>query len=126
VVFGCGIVGRGLQYAGDYKHSRQGALKFADCHHHTIGAALYHAAGAVNAMFEALDAACRQRDCYLLSIQNELFFDRYRSDLRFTDRMNLQPRMFKSALSALSSKSERFFGVARNSNVCALRRSCLT
>jgi serine/threonine-protein kinase len=81
--------------AGDYERGQEQARKLADSHSHTCGAALYYAAtGEVDAMFNALEGAYRQRDRILIDIKNLPFFERYRSDPRFADllrRMNLQP-----------------------------------
>ena len=78
---------------GDHDHSQEWAHKLADSHGHTLGAADYYARTRnVDAMFEALDAAHRQRDAALLSIQCLPSFDPYRADLRFQallQRMNL-------------------------------------
>jgi TolB-like protein/Tfp pilus assembly protein PilF len=77
--------------AGDRARSQE--LRLAESHGRTVAAAWYHAAaGDVDAMFEALDGARRQRDVILLNIQNEPFFDPYRADPRFQAllrRMNL-------------------------------------
>ncbi len=77
--------------AGDRARSQE--LRLAESHGRTVAAAWHHAAaGDVDAMFEALDGAHRQRDVILLNIQNEPFFDPYRSDPRFQAllrRMNL-------------------------------------
>jgi eukaryotic-like serine/threonine-protein kinase len=58
-----------------------------------FSAAIYYAAtGEVDAMFEALDAACRQREALLILIQHLPFFDPYRAAPRFhalLQRMNL-------------------------------------
>lgn len=79
--------------AGDRERSQEWARKLAEEHGRTVGAALYYAAaGEVDAMFEALDGAHRQRDFFLLLIQYFPFFDRYRSDPRYQallQKMNL-------------------------------------
>ena len=79
--------------AGDYELGKEWARKLADPHGHTLGAADYYAAtGDVDAMFEALDGAHRQRDVRLLLIQYFPFFDPYRTDPRYhalLQRMNL-------------------------------------
>jgi tetratricopeptide (TPR) repeat protein len=79
--------------AGDHERSQELAGKLAESHGHTVGAAVYYAtAGEVNAMFEALDRAYRQRDRLLIDIQNVPVFDPYRADARFQallQRMNL-------------------------------------
>ncbi len=75
------------------EHSQEWARKLADSHGHSVGAALYYAAaGKVDAMFEALEGAHRQRDYFLLHIQDLPFFDRYRADPRYQallQKMNL-------------------------------------
>jgi hypothetical protein len=49
-------------------------------HSGKLGAAFYYAAtGEIDAMFEALAGACRQRDLFLLY----MFFDPYQTDPRF-------------------------------------------
>jgi len=79
--------------AGDQERSREWAGKLAESQGQTIGAALYYAAtGEVDAMFEALEGAYRQRDQFLVHIQNLPFFDRYRADPRYQallQKMNL-------------------------------------
>jgi tetratricopeptide (TPR) repeat protein len=81
--------------SGDCEHGQELARKFADSHRYMAGAAIYYAvSGEVDAMFEALNEAYRQRDWMLFDIKHLPFFDPYRSDPRFTDllrRMNLQP-----------------------------------
>jgi tetratricopeptide (TPR) repeat protein len=70
-----------------------GCAKLADSHCHTVGAAVYYAAvGGVDAMFEALDGAYRQRDLNLSYLPSHPFFDPYRADSRYhalLQRMNL-------------------------------------
>ena len=77
---------------GDREHSQELVRKLADSHGHTYGAALYYAAaGEVDAMFEALDGAHRQRDREH-SRYSQPIFDPYRADPRFQAllrRMNL-------------------------------------
>ena len=69
---------------GDHEHSEEWVRKLANSHGHTLGAADYYARTRnVDAMFETLDAAHRQRDASLLSIQSLPSFDPYRADLRF-------------------------------------------
>jgi hypothetical protein len=67
--------------------------KLADSHRYTAEATFYYAAaGEVDAMFEALDGAFRQRDLNLPHIQWVPFFDPYRADPRYhalLQRMNL-------------------------------------
>jgi hypothetical protein len=79
--------------AGDSEHSQEWARKLADSQGHTLGASRYYAiTGEVDAMFDALDGAYRQRDVFLLVLQHELFFDPYRADPRFQallERMDL-------------------------------------
>jgi eukaryotic-like serine/threonine-protein kinase len=79
--------------AGDREHSQEWARKLAGSHVHSVGAALYYAAaGEVDAMFEALDGAHRQRDYFMIQIQYLPFFDRYRADPRYNallQKMNL-------------------------------------
>jgi tetratricopeptide (TPR) repeat protein len=68
--------------AGDNERSQEWARKFAGSR--GFGAASYYAAtGAVDAMFEALDVAYRQRDAMLsFNIQSPLY-DPYRTEPRF-------------------------------------------
>jgi tetratricopeptide (TPR) repeat protein len=79
--------------AGDRERSQEWARKLAESRGHTVGAALYcAAAGEVDAMFEALDGAYRQRDFFLPQIQDLPFFDRYHTDPRYhalLQKMNL-------------------------------------
>jgi serine/threonine-protein kinase len=81
--------------AGDRERSRELARKLAgsDSRAPLIETECYYAAtGEVDAMFEALDAAYRQRSPGLPSFHNEPFFDPYRADPRFQallQRMNL-------------------------------------
>jgi serine/threonine protein kinase/Tfp pilus assembly protein PilF len=79
--------------ADDLERSQELVRKLAGPHGHSVGAALYYAAaGEADAMFEALEGAYRQRDYYLVQIQNLPFFDRYRSDPRYhalLHKMNL-------------------------------------
>jgi len=79
--------------AGDHERSQEWAGKLADTHGHTCGAALFYAAtGEVDAMFDALEGAYRQRDRMLIDVKNLPFFDRYRADPRYQallQRMNL-------------------------------------
>jgi eukaryotic-like serine/threonine-protein kinase len=70
--------------SGDGEHSQEWARKVAGSHGHTFGASRYYAiTGEVDAMFEALDGAYRQRNVFLLALRHELFFDPYRADPRF-------------------------------------------
>jgi len=78
----------------DHERSQEWARKMADSHPPDFGAASYYAAtGEVDAMFEALDGAHRERDVNLiLNIQSLPLFDPYRADPRFQallQRMNL-------------------------------------
>jgi serine/threonine-protein kinase len=79
--------------AGDRERSQEWARKLADSHSHNIGEALYYAAtGELDAMFEALEGACREHDYYIIQIQYLPFFDSYRADPRhqaLLKRMNL-------------------------------------
>ena len=66
---GCGVLAAAYYQAGDRERSQEWARKLADSHGHTVGAAVYYAAaGEVDAMFEALDGAYRQRDVFLIYI----------------------------------------------------------
>jgi len=70
--------------AGDREHGQEWARKLAGSQGHTLGASRYYAiTGEVDAMFDALDGAYRQRDVFLLVLQHERFFDPYRADPRF-------------------------------------------
>jgi len=86
---GIGLLAAAWYRVGDREHSEEWARKLG----HTVGAALYYAAaGEVDAMFEALDGAHRQREGLLLNIQSHPFFDPWRADPRFQAllrRMNL-------------------------------------
>ena len=79
--------------AGDRERSQELAGKLASSNGRAIGAAFYYAAcGEVERMYDALDAAYRQRDPRLAEIQNDPSFDRYRAEPRFEAllrRMNL-------------------------------------
>jgi TolB-like protein/predicted Ser/Thr protein kinase len=69
--------------AGDRERSKELTRKFNPASGLT-GTAYYHAVtGEVDAMFEALDAAWRQRDSNLSRITTSAFFDPYRADPRF-------------------------------------------
>jgi tetratricopeptide (TPR) repeat protein len=79
---GVGSLGAAYYQAGDRARSQE--WKPAESHGRTVAAASYYAAtGEVDAMFEALDGAHRQRDVILLNIQNEPFFEPYHADPRF-------------------------------------------
>jgi serine/threonine protein kinase/Tfp pilus assembly protein PilF len=79
--------------AGDREHSQEWARKLAGSHGHSVGAALYYAAGGdADGMFEALEGAYQQRDYFMIQIQYLPFFDRYYSDPRYNallQKMNL-------------------------------------
>ena len=79
--------------AGDHERGQEVARKLTGSYGHAFVAAVYYAAvGEVDAMFEALDGAYRQRDGNIFKIQHEPFFDPYRADPRFQAllrRMNL-------------------------------------
>ena len=79
--------------AGDLKRSREWARNLTGPHGHSAGDELYYAAaGEVDAMFEAFDAAFERRDFLLSSIQLYPLFDPYRADPRWQAllrRMNL-------------------------------------
>ncbi|HXP87830.1 MAG TPA: protein kinase [Bryobacteraceae bacterium] len=87
------ILAAAYHQAGDHGHSQELAGKLAGSHDRTIGAALYYAAtGEVDAMFEALDGAYRQRYGALPFQIHFPLFDPYRADPRFQallKRMNL-------------------------------------
>jgi tetratricopeptide (TPR) repeat protein len=91
---GAGLLAAAYFQAGDRERSQEWARNLAESHGHTLGAALYYAAaGQVDAMFEALDGAYRQRDYFMIQIQYLPFFDRYRSDPRYhalLHKMNLE------------------------------------
>jgi tetratricopeptide (TPR) repeat protein len=78
---------------GDPEHGRELEGKLAGSDSRALGAAQYYAAtGEVEALFEALDEAFRQRDPRLASFYNYPVFDPYRADPRFQallKRMNL-------------------------------------
>jgi TolB-like protein/tRNA A-37 threonylcarbamoyl transferase component Bud32/Tfp pilus assembly protein PilF len=79
--------------AGDRGQSEELVRKLASSHRHSNGAASYYAAsGEVDAMFEALDGACREHDISYRPIQVDPVFDPWRADPRFQAllrRMNL-------------------------------------
>jgi tetratricopeptide (TPR) repeat protein len=89
---GVGYLAAVYYRAGDRERSQEWAGKLVS-HGDTFGAAVYYAAaGEVDAMFEALDEAYRQRDWYLHRLRYEAFFDPYRADPRYQpllQRMNL-------------------------------------
>jgi TolB-like protein/Tfp pilus assembly protein PilF/predicted Ser/Thr protein kinase len=93
---GIGTLAAAYYQAGDHERCQEWARKLAEAHSHTVGAAFYYAAaGKVDAMFEALEGAYRQRSLDLRNIKNWRtlpFFDPYRSYPRFQAllaRMNL-------------------------------------
>jgi tetratricopeptide (TPR) repeat protein len=70
--------------SGDRERGRECARKLAGPSGHTAGDYVYYAAaGEVDAMFEALDAAFERRDFLLSSVQRDPFFDPYRADPRW-------------------------------------------
>jgi TolB-like protein/Tfp pilus assembly protein PilF len=79
--------------AGNRARGEELALQLVGAHGQTVGAAAYFAtSGEVDAMFEALEGAYRQRDRFLLDIRHLGFFDSYRADPRFRallGKMNL-------------------------------------
>jgi tetratricopeptide (TPR) repeat protein len=90
---GVGALAVAYYQVGDHSHSQEWVRKLADSYSCTVGAALYYAAlGEVESVFEALEGAHRQRDLFVLYIQNLPFFDSYRAHPRFralVERMNL-------------------------------------
>jgi serine/threonine-protein kinase len=94
---GAGFLAAAYRQAGDRERNQEWVRTLAGPHSQSLGAAIYYAAaGEVDAMFEALNEAHRQRDVFLVhirAIQTLLpFFDHYLSDPRFQDllqRMNL-------------------------------------
>jgi serine/threonine protein kinase/Tfp pilus assembly protein PilF len=81
---GAWLLAAAYHQAGDREHSQEWVGKLAGPHGHTVWAAFYYAtAGEVDAMFEALDGACGQREATLLIFQNLPSFDPYRVDPRF-------------------------------------------
>ncbi len=77
------MLGRGLLSAGE--PGQEWARKLAGSQGNSFGTAIYYAAaGEVDAMFEALEAACRQRDAFFIIMRPRMpFFDPYRADPRF-------------------------------------------
>lgn len=79
---------------GDNERGQYWFRRLKDSEGYTLGAAFYYAAVAqADAMFEALEAAYRQRDALIFFIQNLPFFDAYRTGERFRallERMNLE------------------------------------
>ncbi len=70
--------------AGDRERSHEWAGKLAGSHGGTVWAAIYYAAtGEVEAMFDALEEAYRQREPALPHFHNDPLFDPYRADPRF-------------------------------------------
>jgi len=90
---GAWALARAYHAAGDFDNSWEWVRKLAASHRHTAGAAAYYAAaGEVDAMFEALEGAYRQRDFNLRFIPVDPIFDSYRADPRFQSllrRMNM-------------------------------------
>jgi hypothetical protein len=82
---GAWLLAAAYHQAGERELGQEWARKLAGSDGHSYhGAAIYYAAaGEVDAMFEALEGAYRQRDGFFISIHNERFFDRYRADPRF-------------------------------------------
>jgi tetratricopeptide (TPR) repeat protein len=82
--FGAWFLAAAYHLAGDRERSQEWAGKLAESHGRTVAAAWYYAAiGEVDALFEALDGAYRERDPGLSIFQNEPFFDPYRAGPRF-------------------------------------------
>ncbi len=80
---GVGHLAAAYCQAGDRELSLEWARRF-DPHGGSYGAALYFAAaGDVDAMFEALSGAYRQRYAHLSLIRYNCFFDPYRADQRY-------------------------------------------
>ena len=90
---GAGSVAAAYYQAGDRERGSEMAAKLNGAHRETLGAALCHAAaGEVDAIFDSLEGAYRQRDVFLILIQCMPFFDPYRIDPRFQallTKMNL-------------------------------------
>ena len=86
---GAKLMAAAYHIAGDRQHSQEWFRKVNGSS--SCAAAFYCAAtGEVDAMFEALDGAYRQRDYNLYLVAVEPFFDPYRADPRF---QSLLPRM---------------------------------
>jgi serine/threonine protein kinase/Tfp pilus assembly protein PilF len=79
--------------AGDRERGQELARKLLGSDSRAFGAAMYFAVtGEVDAMFEALDRAYRERDPALATNRHDPFFDPHRADQRFQallQRMNL-------------------------------------
>ena len=90
---GIGYLAAAYHRAGDCERGQQCALKLAESHTGSFGAAAYYAStGEVDDMFHALDIAYRRRDRFLIHIKHEPFFDPYRADPRLDSllaKMNL-------------------------------------
>lgn len=82
--------------AGDHKRCEEWAAKLAGPPTATLGAAVYYAnTGEVDNMFQALEGAYRERDMFLVYLQNLPFFKPYHTDSRYESllrRMNLASR----------------------------------
>jgi TolB-like protein/Tfp pilus assembly protein PilF/tRNA A-37 threonylcarbamoyl transferase component Bud32 len=87
------VLAAAYRQAGDRERSRELAEKLAGLDSRALGAAIYYAAsGEADAMFDALDAAYRQRDSALAGFLSGPGFDPYLADPRFRAllrRMNL-------------------------------------
>jgi len=90
---GAWLLAAAYYQAGDRERGQELAQELAGSHGQSVGAALYYAAaGEADAMFESLEGAYRQRDYFLVQIQDLPFFDRYRADPRYHalhQKMNL-------------------------------------
>jgi eukaryotic-like serine/threonine-protein kinase len=90
---GSWLLAAAYRQAGDREYSQELVRKLVGSQGRSYGAALYFAvSGEVNAMFEALDRAYRERDPALVANRHDPSFDPYRTDPRFQallKRMNL-------------------------------------
>jgi tetratricopeptide (TPR) repeat protein len=79
--------------SGDRERGEELVRQFTNSQGHAFGAAVYYAvSGEENSMFNALEAAYRERHVLLTSIKHFPFLDPYRADQRFQallQRMNL-------------------------------------